>query len=145
MNESEINVAQISFETGIEVIDSQHRILINTLNRAFKKLGDDISGEVSRQITLDLLSYALYHFETEEDLMKRYDYELDDPEAASEHIRQHREFSVQVVALRSKTNADESESHAFLLRFLKDWLVNHICNTDQRLARFIKDKDTSGN
>jgi hemerythrin-like metal-binding protein len=137
MSEEAIRDLPIAFETGVEEIDSQHLILISTLNKASERLADDMNGELFSEITRDLLAYAIYHFETEEDLMKRYNYGAFEPTDAEEHIRQHREFSSSVVELRSKKQAHEPGSSAKLIGFLRDWLVNHICTTDKRLGRFI--------
>ena len=52
--------------TGVAEIDEQHRILVNSINEANTRLANNISAEILDQITRDLLSYALYHFETEE-------------------------------------------------------------------------------
>jgi hemerythrin len=49
--------------TGIEKIDEQHQILVNLFNEANTKLTVNNSAEFLEQITRDLLSYALYHFE----------------------------------------------------------------------------------
>lgn len=130
-----------SIETGIEVIDSQHQILISTLNKAAEKLGEDNHADIFDQITRDLLAYALYHFETEERLMQQYGYEQAEAEQAREHIRQHREFSARMVEIRAQKNMEDRETRVVLLEFLNDWLMLHICNIDQRLAKFIKDKD----
>jgi hemerythrin-like metal-binding protein len=130
-------VSNTTYDTGVEEIDDQHRMLFSTLNKASEELAGDKSGELFGQITRDLLAYALYHFETEENLMKRYSYEKYEAADAKEHIRQHRDFSSRVVELRSRKLAQLPESPAQLIGFLRDWLVNHICTTDKRLGSFI--------
>lgn len=123
-----------ALSTGIEEIDSQHRVLVATLNVANAKLRDDPSGSLFDQITKDLLGYAIYHFDTEEGLMKQYGYgELD----AERHRQAHRAFSAEVVRARQGMQDSHGDACAQLLTFLNDWLVEHIRGTDRHLAEFI--------
>jgi hemerythrin-like metal-binding protein len=112
-------------------------ILVHTLNEAAIKLAGDPSRENLDQITRDLLSYALYHFETEEELMQEYAYEAGPEEEAARHLEQHRTFSARVVAVRDAIKAGNLIPPSELLSFLNDWLVNHIMNTDKKLGQFI--------
>lgn len=125
--------------TGVAAIDRQHRILVDSLTEARVKLTDDASDPLFEQITRDLLGYAIYHFDTEEQLMKRHGY-IDTSTELALHLTQHRHFSEQVVALRANARMGEPGSKAALLTFLEDWLVNHIMTIDKRLGRFILDK-----
>jgi hemerythrin len=125
-----------SFATGVTEIDEQHMILVHTLNEATTKLAHTASKELLEQITQDLLSYALYHFDTEEELMREYGYQAAD-DAMKQHLAQHRSFSAQVVSARDNLRAGAEVSADALLDFLKTWLVNHILKTDRQLGEFI--------
>lgn len=125
------------FATGVPEIDEQHMILVHTLNEAAVKLAGDPSLENLDQITRDLLGYALYHFDTEEELMQEYGYESADERSSALHLEQHRSFSARVVAVRDAIKAGNPVIPAELLGFLNDWLVNHILNTDKKLGSFI--------
>jgi hemerythrin len=127
-----------SLLTGVDEIDQQHRILVNTLNEVDAKLGDSPNFRLFEQITRDLLAYAIYHFETEEQLITRYGYDSAAGEEADAHVRQHRAFSEQVIELRAQAHSGKVVTQEALLRFLRDWLIDHICNTDRRLAAFIR-------
>ena len=83
-----------------------------------------------------MLSYALYHFDTEEDLMQEFGYQ-EDGDAMQRHLEQHRAFSKQVVSARDSLRAGANISAQELLEFLNTWLVNHILNTDRKLGAFI--------
>ncbi len=123
--------------TGISEIDEQHQILVNLFNEANTKLSANNNAEFLEQITRDMLSYALYHFETEEELMQKYGYSEDKIEDADAHIQQHRSFSAKVVAVRNDIKAGILISREDLLAFLNSWLINHILNTDKQLAAFL--------
>jgi len=133
-----------SFATGVVEIDEQHRILVNTLNEANAKLADNVNIDFVEQITQDLLSYALYHFETEEQLMQKNGYIDDSAADADRHLQQHRSFSGKVVAVRDNLRAGIPISREDLITFLNGWLINHILNTDKKLGAFIVAKRTAG-
>lgn len=123
--------------TGIDKIDEQHQILINLFNEANTKLTANNNADFLEQITRDLLSYALYHFETEEELMQKYGYSEEKTGDIERHILQHRSFSAKVVAVHNDIKAGILISREDLLAFLNSWLINHILNTDKQLTAFL--------
>jgi len=123
--------------TGVAEIDQQHHILVDILIEARASVSGESSDLLFEGISRDLLAYAIYHFDTEEQLMRRAAYETAMPEAAEGHLAQHRHFSKQVVALRLDAQLGKAGAKAALLAFLESWLVNHILTTDQSLGRFI--------
>jgi len=129
-----------SLLTGVAEIDQQHRILVDSINEANIRLMEDHEIALIEQITKDLLSYAIYHFETEEDLMQQYGYEAASADEASMHQKQHREFSSTVITVRDGLRDGKTISREDLLAFLNSWLVNHIMHTDQHLGAFIRQK-----
>jgi len=128
------------YDTGIEEIDDQHRILVSTINEANEKLQSDSSLAVLENITKDLLSYALYHFETEEEMMLEHDYKSYSAEEYEAHMKQHRDFSAQVVEVRESIKAGNPMPKEDLIAFLTNWLINHINKTDKKLAAFLHSK-----
>jgi hemerythrin-like metal-binding protein len=140
MDNSEKIVWISDYDTGVEEIDEQHRILVNTINEADEKLSNDSSLEVLEHITRDLLSYALYHFETEEEMMQENNYKAYSQEEYETHMNQHRDFSTQVVAVRESIKEGIPVNKEELIGFLTNWLINHINKTDKKLAKFLKIK-----
>ncbi len=123
--------------TGMPEIDKQHHYLVEMLSEANAKLVDDHDESLLAQIAKDLLGYALLHFETEENLMKRYRYGVECPEEARAHIAQHRSFSRQVVAVCDALREGRHVSHQEVLAFLNNWLRDHVLGIDRRLAAFV--------
>jgi len=134
-----------ALKTGVEEIDEQHMILVHTLNDAAEKLAHEATAETLGQITQDLLSYALYHFETEEELMQEYGYREAEGEGMQRHLDQHRSFSSKVVEIREGIKTGNLIAPGDLIGFLNSWLVNHIQNTDQALAAFLLTKRNNSN
>lgn len=126
-----------ALKTGVPEIDEQHMILVHTLNDAAEKLAHEATAETLGQITQDLLSYALYHFETEEELMQEYGYQEAEEASMQRHLDQHRGFSTKVVAIREGIKSGKLIAPGELIGFLNDWLVHHIQHTDQALAAFV--------
>ncbi|MCU7917678.1 MAG: bacteriohemerythrin [Candidatus Thiodiazotropha sp. (ex Epidulcina cf. delphinae)] len=123
--------------TGVEVIDLQHKNLLNMVNDAYVSLSDTSSPEALQRITKELLSYAIYHFQTEESLMREYRYDEERTEDAEAHRREHRMFSDKVVSVRGDMMDSDKEQIFELLDFLKRWITSHISQTDKKLGNFL--------
>jgi hemerythrin-like metal-binding protein len=103
-------------------------------------LDNNNSINTLEDITNDLLSYALYHFETEENLMNKNDYSSKQLENSMEHIEQHRNFAHTVVEVKNNMKSGKPITKDELLNFLKNWLTNHILFTDKKLGAFLTNK-----
>lgn len=125
--------------TGVPEVDSQHRFLVDTLREANSRLLNDHESALLGEIAKDLLTYAIMHFETEENLMKRYGYAEAFPELAKIHVAQHRDFSHQVVAVCDNLREGRQVSRIEVLKYLNEWLRNHVLGIDQKLAAFVRE------
>lgn len=137
MDYSEYLVWGPHLETGIDIIDTQHKILVEMCNQANRNLRERVEKEYLQKIVLDLMNYALYHFDQEEELMLDSGYRKYSPEIASRHLDEHRYFSETVANMRRELAADKPVSSKKLIGFLNEWLVNHIMNTDKELSQFL--------
>ena len=124
--------------TGISSIDAQHQILVDMLNVANDKLTNNTSRVELEEIVRDLMSYALYHFDAEEELMLAHEYPS---EAQRLHFQEHRGFSAKVAKLQEDIKQGTLVSPQDLLNFLNSWLVNHIMGTDKQLGEFLTHTD----
>jgi hemerythrin len=129
-----------AFATGVAEMDEQHMILVETLNEASVNLSLNRRASLLEQVVLDLLSYALYHFETEEHLMEQYGYAESAPEEAARHLEQHRAFSAQIVSTHKNLRYGAPVQQDEIVGFVNDWLNHHILKTDARLGTFILNK-----
>lgn len=125
-------------ETGIRIVDQQHRGLVDMLNQAAPLLAQS-SRESLRDIgpLLDnLLNYAATHFKTEEALMARLHM---DSRACSHHHESHALFVQQVSEMVQAYASDAGITGDRLLSFLASWLVLHILGEDQAMARQVRE------
>jgi hemerythrin len=120
--------------TGVKEIDDQHQILVNMLNDANVKLAESSSRAYLDEIVRELISYALYHFDTEEEMMIDKGY---DDTAREAHFAEHRAFSEKVSAVQEELKVGKLISREDLLGFLNAWLINHIMKTDKRFGAFV--------
>ncbi|MBU1235490.1 MAG: bacteriohemerythrin [Gammaproteobacteria bacterium] len=145
MSQVDINFTPIEWSekmaTGVPQVDAQHRYLVDTLRRANDRLLGDHEGALLGEIAKDLLNYAIMHFETEESLMKRYGYEAAFPDVARAHIAQHRDFSRQVVAVCDHLREGRPVSRMDVLKYLNEWLRNHVLGIDQKLGAFVREAE----
>jgi diguanylate cyclase (GGDEF)-like protein/hemerythrin-like metal-binding protein/PAS domain S-box-containing protein len=83
----------------------------------------------------ELANYAIYHFQTEETVWHQY-LALDVWE--TEHKVEHRDFVKKVIALKSdEVSRPLDEVIEDVLKFLTQWLVFHILESDMRMANIV--------
>ena len=121
-----------SMSVGLERIDNEHRKLIDIINDVSDAIRDDKAGEITEWVLSDMTDYTEYHFSTEEVLMKENAY----PKAA-EHIKEHEEFKAKLRELQEQYKLMKGSVSMIILRFLKEWLVRHILDTDKELVFFL--------
>ena len=122
--------------TGIEEIDKQHTELMERTEKFTEAIAKNKEKQQLSYLLNFLVSYAEYHFESEERIMEEYGY--DD---IHEHRKRHMEFFDVVNKLENKLK-EEGPSNSFALdvqRFLMDWLILHVKNVDKKMAEFLKD------
>lgn len=127
-----------NFDTGIAIIDEQHKKLIVLLNKLAVSLvhGDDIEYKA---IFDELAAYASYHFETEEAIWEAYF--KNDP-WLEKHREAHSSFMPRVLEIQ-KTQADMAVTKGLrnVLNFLIRWLVYHIIESDKHMVIAIKEME----
>jgi hemerythrin-like metal-binding protein len=122
------------FNTDVAVVDTQHRTLVDLINRLGAISARQTSPGELGEILNELANYTVYHFDTEEKLMKQYEI---DAAHRDIHIKTHLHFTAQVTQaakiLLSRSNVS-SQLVASLLKYLTNWLVQHILGMDKRMT-----------
>jgi len=121
----------VSFETGIDLIDTQHQQLVVILNRLAKHF---VSGTTSADgietIIQELADYADYHFRCEEEVWHRH---FNGHPMLSAHEQAHHDFFIKIASIR--VNQGKLEDFADdLFGYLTRWLAFHILDNDKRMA-----------
>lgn len=120
------------FSVGIDLIDKQHKILIRAINLLAMAVEYNTSRELMREIFVTLRDYTDTHFAYEEELFDRFSY----PET-EKHKAEHRSLLNQVVTLEQRWNSGEAEIGPEVLKFLVNWLRNHILGSDKKYSEFL--------
>lgn len=114
-------------------IDEQHQILIDTINQLASAESQNDRPVVSMIID-ELVSYAAFHFQFEEQLIEAGGY----PDL-EKHRQIHQGFVKWVTDVREEfiyhRRAQVGER---ILNFLRDWLRDHILGEDQSYRAFIR-------
>ena len=121
--------------THVNDIDEEHKELINILNKLHKAFHSKESAGVEKESLVALIDYADYHFSTEVNLMKKYEY----PEMAN-HMELHKEFTGKLKELCNKHLVEQVEVIHEIILFLTSWLFNHIMEVDKKMAIFLREK-----
>jgi hemerythrin len=121
-------------ETGIAVIDAQHKRLVDIINEMNDALVAGQSDEIMGAIFDELVAYTETHFSVEEKLMASHDYE-----DIENHRREHRVFTDQIKMDRHNFNAGAWKFEKRMMDYLRGWLVNHIAASDQAYVPTLKE------
>ncbi len=128
-----------SLITGNEMIDTQHKELIDRTNQFLIKVENGASRAEAIQVLDYLAEYVEFHFGEEE----RFQEEIEYPGIA-EHKQKHEELRQTVKDLTNMLDEEDGPSEAFVKQVeskVVDWLVRHIQSFDRSVAeyRFLAD------
>jgi len=124
-----------SYSVGQNTVDDQHKTLVSLINELHEAMTLGKSKQIMNKVLQNLLDYTVSHFSTEEKYMIKYNYEWYLP-----HKSEHRKFIDQVANFQKGYNEGKMVLSLDVMKFLKDWLVNHILKTDKELGVFLQDK-----
>jgi len=122
-----------SFSVGIDSIDEDHRGLINIINELFDAISHGMAKERIFSDLAKLIDYTKTHFKREETFFEKTNYPL-----LEEHKQQHDAFIKKINDLQNDFEKGNQTISVELLKFLTDWLVNHILSSDRKYKEHFK-------
>ena len=122
---------QVGLETGIDVIDGQHKRIIDYINQLHEIQQGEGDTRVS-EVIVALVDYTLSHFTFEESLLEEAGYAK-----SIEHIGEHDAFRNKIFAFKDQTTTGEDVAQP-LLELLHDWLFTHIKEEDGQYVATVK-------
>ncbi|WP_165873424.1 bacteriohemerythrin [Parasulfuritortus cantonensis] len=125
------------YATGIDIVDRQHRGLMEMINAAAPLLLDCSPVQEAEREALftGLVDYTGEHFRTEEALMREVGV---DPRVYEHHRHTHARLVDDVLAWRARFSCRDPLAGQRLLGFLAGWLIFHVLGEDQTMARQIR-------
>lgn len=119
-----------SLSIGIDVIDGQHRRIVDYLNELDVAHLENDREKVS-QVLAGLVDYTITHFAFEENLMKQAGYPISDS-----HIEVHKSFVTRINRYVAKHESGKDITRK-LMSDLQIWLMHHIRNDDKDFAPYV--------
>lgn len=115
----------------ISIIDEQHKAIVSIINSLHYFMLTGRGNKIIKPTMIMLAQYINIHFQTEEAIMTEASYP-----AFDEHIALHK-------ALLRKTkeisiDANRNKDSIMVLKFLKEWWLNHINKEDRKYAPYVK-------
>lgn len=115
-------------ELGIETIDNQHKTLVHRVNLLMQAVKNPNVKDIIEARTF-FIDYVFTHFKSEEAFMDIIGYPDKDA-----HKEEHMAFLEKIARFKNAPTSPETLKE--MLDWSTDWLVNHICGTDKKIAAY---------
>ena len=113
---------------GVEVLDEDHRKLINLINDLHDGIVSGRGTERLGRVLEGLIGYTRTHFQREEEFFALTDF----PDAV-EHIMEHRRLTEVVGSASERYNKGQFDALSLeMIDFLKTWLHEHVLGSDKK-------------
>jgi len=122
-------------ETGVELIDTQHRELINRINNLLS-IGEKSCSKEETQKTIDYLGeYIVKHFSDEQGLQSKSKYPK-----YEEHKEKHNKYISDFNKLKDEflKNGNSIDFTLKLNNSLITWIIKHIKGDDVEFSKYYK-------
>lgn len=122
---------------GVPALDADHQKLLSLVNELHAVVRKKESPSVISRVLRDLVSYADYHFQAEEQLMRLARYpDLERHKAVHDGLRQ------KVQDLEARYGHHPEKAGLVMFDFLSDWLMRHILGDDMKYKDFLVARKT---
>jgi len=121
-----------SYSVSVSKMDAQHQKLFSLINRLHEAMRQGQAQAIVQDTVHELANYTVTHFRAEEELLRRTNY----PEFAA-HQAEHQKFVAKVQQFSEDVKAGKLTSSISVLGFLKDWLAQHIQQTDRSYGAYL--------
>ena len=121
---------QESNNTGITLIDDQHRGIVSIINTFYYLVSIKCNPKMYLQLIDTIYNYSVIHFMAEEGILKTYEYKNID-----HHKELHKKLLLEMDRIKRSLMKDNDPKP--LLDFLKKWWIGHINNEDKQYAPMV--------
>ena len=123
------------YNLNVREMDNQHKELVSIISDLQKAINEGEGKERLGQVLESLIKYTDFHFASEEKLMKKHGYP-----GCDEHGIKHVKMRARVLSLIHDYNSGGMAKTFSVLKFLQDWLIKHILETDRNYADYLNRK-----
>lgn len=120
-----------NLEIGVQVVDSQHKALVDKLNEFFESCIQMKAKEELMDMIKFLENYVVFHFKTEEDIMQRKKFP-----GYLKHKAMHDDFIKEFLKIKDRFEKEGAtlDLVSNTTKFLTNWLIEHISKVDKQLG-----------
>jgi hemerythrin len=126
------------YSVQIPSIDGQHQNLFRIAGELYAAMSAGQGKAVISRLLDRLVQYTNVHFAHEERLMLKHNY----PDFAA-HQKEHEALVKQVMKFQADFEAGTVNMTVQLLTFLKEWLRQHIAESDQKYVPSLREKSVA--
>lgn len=125
---------KMKYNIGIELVDLQHQYFLNLIKRLSSLLNKDLSDHMITRLINEILKYAEFHFQSEENLMLIEEY----PEF-DKHTELHKDLIEEIGTFLYYYSHGEKQAEE-LIEFLTEWFMHHTVEEDLKFGDYLKGK-----
>lgn len=122
------------FSVNVKEIDDQHKGLFKVINDLNDAVYEGKAQDIIEVTVHKMIEYANVHFATEEKYMIKFNFT-----GYSEHKAEHDTFHMKALELNGRLKVGVYVLSSEIMRFLKDWLTNHILVTDKKYGPYFNE------
>ena len=137
----EIVIWEDKYETGIPLIDYQHKELVTLTNQLYKAclLGEEALQTAFKEAMGRMVEYVRFHFGAEQKLLEAIHY----PD-----FQNHKKMHDSLVGNILEAVKEQKEGKKFVpnnfVRTLRDWVFGHIAIEDKKYAFYVAEQKRKG-
>lgn len=125
-----------AYSVGIAAFDEDHKKLFSLMLQMYEALNHPAAKkEEAREVLSELEEYTKTHFGSEEAMMKKHGYP-----GLESHLKEHEKMKNKIREFQGQVDGESTEVSKKVLRYLQDWLINHIQITDKKYTEFLNSK-----
>lgn len=121
------------FETGIDIIDFQHKLILSRGNDLIKEINNNGSKASIEIILKDLFDYLFEHFSFEEQMFTSINYKNRD-----KHLKEHEYYREKFSMITRRFLDNEKDISEEVFAFFDEWTTEHIIKTDREFIKKLK-------
>ena len=118
-----------SYSVKVNRCDDDHKKLFSMINALHEAMMAGHGSDKVQQIVKQLADYTKFHFSAEEAFLEKTKYP-----GLTAHRAEHQAFVKRVEQFQQELAAGKSVQSISVAKFLNEWLVNHIKQTDQKYS-----------
>lgn len=122
-----------TYNTGVAQFDLEHHKIVELINIMFEVVRDKSGREATEKACNDVLEYTVYHFTNEEQAMQEANYP-----ALEEHRAEHSRLKAEAAQFTTVIHDSFPAGTAEFYRFLREWLIEHIQECDNKYGPYLK-------